>query len=100
MAALGFGDIPAKAFANAFNLVAQSGWIAFNIKDTFLLESDKSGLSSLIKALLTRDTLELHHLERYRHRISIDGRSLFYYTVVGRKKTDIPDAIMSDLDQL
>ena len=100
VAALGFGDIPAKAFANAFNLVAQSGWIAFNIKDTFLLESDKSGLSSLVKALITRDTLELHHLERYRHRISIDGRSLFYYTVVGRKKTDISDDIMNDLDQL
>ena len=98
VAALGFGDIPAKAFANAFNLVAPSGWIAFNIKDSFLLESDTSGFSLLIKSLLQSDALEVHHLERYRHRISIDGRPLFYYALVGRKEFDIPDHIMANLD--
>jgi SAM-dependent methyltransferase len=98
VAALGFGDIPAKAFANAFNLVAPSGWVAFNIKETFLLESDTSGFSRLIKSLLLSDALEVHHLERYRHRISIDGRPLFYYALVGRKEFDIPGYIMDDLD--
>ena len=95
VAALGFGDIPAKAFANAYNLVAPSGWVAFNIKETFLLESDTSGFSRLIKQLLVNDALEVHHLERYRHRISIDGRPLFYYAVVGKKESDIPQQIMS-----
>lgn len=98
VAALGFGDIPAKAFANAFNLVAPSGWIAFNIKESFLLESDTSDFSSLIKALLLSDALEVHHLERYRHRISIDGRPLFYYVLVGKKESNIPDHIMAKLD--
>jgi predicted TPR repeat methyltransferase len=98
VAALGFGDIPAKAFANAFNLVSPSGWIAFNIKESFLRESDLSGFSRLIKALLVNDSLEVHHLERYRHRISIDGRPLFYYALVGRKKFDIPASIMANLD--
>jgi SAM-dependent methyltransferase len=94
VAALGFGDIPVKAFANAFNLLAPSGWVALNIKETFLLESDTSGFSTLIKLLLLSDALEVHHLERYRHRISIDGRPLFYYALVGRKETDIPNHIM------
>jgi predicted TPR repeat methyltransferase len=98
VAALGFGDIPAKAFANAFNLVAPSGWIAFNIKDSFLLESDSSGFSRLIKSLIVSDVLEVHHLERYRHRISIDGRPLFYYTLVGKKEFDIPGHILKELD--
>ncbi|MDA0886079.1 MAG: class I SAM-dependent methyltransferase [Cyanobacteria bacterium] len=98
VAALGFGDIPAKAFANAFNLVAQSGWIAFNIKDSFLLESDTSEFSLLIKSLLLSDALKIQHLERYRHRISIDGRSLFYYALVGKKESDIPDHIMANID--
>jgi len=98
VAALGFGDIPAKAFANAFNLVSPSGWIAFNIKESFLRESDLSGFSCLIKALLVNDALEVHHLERYRHRISIDGRPLFYYALVGRKKFNIPEEIMANLD--
>ncbi len=97
VAALGFGDIPVKAFANAFNLVAPSGWIALNIKDSFLLESDSSGFSRLIKSMLVTDVLEVHHLERYRHRISIDGRPLFYYALVGKKEFDIPDKILKDL---
>lgn len=98
VAALGFGDIPAKAFANAFNMVAPSGWVAFNIKESFLLESDTSDFSSLIKTLLLSDALEVHHLERYRHRISIDGRPLFYYALVGKKEADIPAHIMDKLD--
>ncbi|MCF8178698.1 MAG: class I SAM-dependent methyltransferase [Sulfuritalea sp.] len=98
VAALGFGDIPARAFANAFNMIAPSGWVAFNIKDSFLLESDTSGFSRLIKSLLLSDALEIHHLERYRHRISIDGQPLFYYALVGKKLFDIPESIMADLD--
>lgn len=97
VAALGFGDIPAKAFANAFNLVAASGWIAFNIKDSFFLESDSSCLSDLIKSLLVSDVLEIHHLERYKHRLSIDGRPLFYYALVGKKEADIPDYLLKKL---
>jgi SAM-dependent methyltransferase len=98
VAALGFGDVPTRAFANAFNLIAPSGWIAFNIKESFLLESDTSGFSLLIKSLLLSDALEVHHLERYRHRISIDGRSLFYYAIVGKKEFSIPGRIMANLD--
>lgn len=97
VAALGFGDIPARAFANAFNMIAPSGWVAFNIKDSFLLESDTSGFSRLIKSLLLSDALEIHHLERYRHRISIDGQPLFYYALVGKKLFDIPESIMANL---
>jgi SAM-dependent methyltransferase len=98
VAALGFGDIPIKAFAAAFNLVQPEGWVAFNVKETFLQESDPSGFSRLVKSLLLTDALEVHHLERYRHRISIDGRPLFYYAVVGKKKSDIPDRLLSTIE--
>jgi len=91
VAALGFGDIPTKAFSTAFNLIKSKGWVAFNIKDTFLVESDATGFSSLIKHLLINDALEIHHLERYRHRISINGEPLFYYAIVGKKIFDISD---------
>jgi hypothetical protein len=96
VAALGFGDIPPRAFANAYNLVADGGWVAFNIKETFLLESDTSGFSVLVKTLLLNDALEVHHLERYRHRISIDGRPLYYYALVGRKESAIPQRLMPE----
>lgn len=97
VAALGFGDIPARAFANAFNIIAKGGWVAFNIKETFLQESDCSGFSQLVKSLMLSDALEVHHLERYRHRISIDGRPLYYYTLVGRKEFDIPKNILDSI---
>lgn len=97
IAALGFGDVPVRAFANAFNLIRQHGWVVFNIKETFLKESDQSGFSLLVKHLLVSDTLQVHHLERYRHRISIDGRALFYYVLVGQKESDIPDEVLAGL---
>ncbi|MBX3603130.1 MAG: class I SAM-dependent methyltransferase [Rubrivivax sp.] len=94
IAALGFGDIPVPAFAQAFNLVQDGGWTVFNLKETFLHESDRSGFSRLVKGLLVSDILEVHHLERYRHRLSIDGRPLFYYVLVGRKRGDIPPGMV------
>ena len=99
IAALGFGDIPVSAFANAFNLVEDQGWTVFNIKETFLHESDTSGFSRLVKHLLVSDTLEVHHLERYRHRLSIDGRPLFYYVLVGRKQGNIATHVIAECQQ-
>lgn len=96
IAALGFGDIPVEAFGPSFNLVRDGGWAVFNIKETFLHEDDRSGFSRLVKHLLTSDTLEVHHLERYRHRLSIDGEPLFYYVLVGRKRADIAELTMAE----
>ncbi len=97
VAALGFGDIPVRAFAAAWNLIADDGWVAFNIKESFLDTTDTSGFSSLVKRLIQGDYLKLHHLERYRHRLSIEGRLLHYYAVVGRKRRDIDDACLAGL---
>ncbi len=91
IAALGFGDIPAAAFAQAFNLIEAGGWIVFNIKESFLHEGDRTGFSKLIRELMFTNTLEVHHLERYRHRLSIDGAPLFYFLLAGRKRDDIAE---------
>ena len=34
--------------------------------------------------------LDVFHLERYRHRLSMEGLPLFYYALVGRKAAEIP----------
>ena len=49
VAALGFGDIPTRAFVEAFNVIKSQGWVAFNIKETFFDASDVSGFSKLIR---------------------------------------------------
>lgn len=94
VAALGFGDIPVRAFWEAFNLVEDGGWIAFNIKETFLDERDISGFSLFVKTLIVTEHLDLFHLERYRHRLSIDGQPLYYFAAAGRKNSAIPAALL------
>lgn len=88
VAALGFDDIPELALREAYNLVVDGGWIVFNIKEAFLGQTNQAGYSSLIRELLVGGWMELHHLERYRHRLSIEGNPLYYYAVIGRKRGD------------
>jgi predicted TPR repeat methyltransferase len=90
VAALGFGDIPAQAFLQAMQLVQPGGWVAFNIKETFLDASDHSGFSRMIRELIFSEYLELHQLQRYRHRLGMDGSPLFYFALVAKKTADIP----------
>ena len=90
VAALGFGDIPPKAFLEAMRLITKEGWIAFNIKETFLDNSDKSGFSRMIRELIFSEYMDIHHLERYWHRYSIEGSPLYYFAVVCRKTAEIP----------
>jgi hypothetical protein len=88
VAALGFGDIPPKAFMEVFN-----------IKESFLDNRDTSGFSVFIKQLILSDYIDLHHLERYRHRISIDGDPLYYFAVVARKNSDVGADLLAALPQ-
>jgi predicted TPR repeat methyltransferase len=90
VAALGFGDIPPQAFVNAFNLVRPGGWVAFNVKQTFLDHRETAELNQTIRDLVFTDYLEIHHLERYRHRLSIDGEPIFYYAIAGQKVAEVP----------
>jgi len=97
VAALGYGDIPIKAFIEAFNITRSEGWVAFNIKETFLDNSDKTGFSNAIRELILSEYLDLYHLNRYRHRFSIEGEPLYYFAVAGRKNADIPPEFLESI---
>lgn len=96
VAALGFGDIPPAAFFQALQLVSVDGWVAFNIKETFLDNSDNSGFSRLIRELIFSEYLDIHHMERYRHRLSIDGQPLFYFALAAQVTAPIPKSFASE----
>jgi predicted TPR repeat methyltransferase len=89
VAALGFGDIPPDAFANAYNLIAPGGLVAFNIKEDFLTDGDGSGFSRLIREGLDSGVLALRAQHRYRHRLSIAGEPLHYVAMVAEKRADL-----------
>ena len=94
VAALGFGDIPAAAFARAFNLITESGWLAMTIKDRFL-EDRGSDLSWLFREMISQGMIEIQAQQRYCHRRSITGERLFYIAIVARKNGHIHDDLMA-----
>jgi SAM-dependent methyltransferase len=98
VAALGFGDIPQRAFLQALDFVRPGGWAAFNIKTTFLAPSDDTGFSKLVRALLFTDAVEVHHIERYNHRLSMEGSPLSYFALVLRKVAPLPENILEGLE--
>jgi predicted TPR repeat methyltransferase len=98
VAALGFGDIPPRAFMAALKLIRPDGWVAFNIKETFLDHSDVSGFSRFIRELIFSEYLDVYQLERYAHRLSMEGVPLKYYALVGRISSQIPADFLKSLE--
>jgi len=94
VAALGFGDIPPEAFATAFNLVAPSGWVAFNAKVDFLRDSDSTGFARLVRYMIQTGTIEIDAYRRYCHRRSTSGSRLYYLAIIARKRNHL------DIDRL
>jgi len=80
----------------AFNLIRTDGWVAFNVKETFLHGSDTTGFSRMVRDLIFSEYLDIYHLERYRHRLSIEGMPLYYFAIAARKKADIPSVFFRD----
>lgn len=89
VAALGFGDVPLEAFAAAFELVADDGWVAFNIRERFMEESDTTGFSRALAAALEDDVIVEHARISYTHRLSVSGDPLRYLAMVGRKHGEL-----------
>jgi len=98
VAALGFGDIPPRAFFQALQFVNPDGWVAFNIKDTFLDNSDTSGFSRFVRELIFSEYLDIYHMEKYRHRFSMEGTPLYYFALVAQKTAEIPDDFVDQFE--
>lgn len=97
VAALGFGDMPSLAFAQAWNLVETPSWIVFNIKQDFLSPEYQHGFAFLVRRLREEGLLEVRAERTYQHRLALDGTPLMYVGIVGVKRGDIPEAWMSSL---
>jgi len=44
--------------------------------------------------LILSEYLDIYHMERYRHRLSIDGQPLYYFGVACRKSSPIPQEML------
>ncbi len=96
VAALGFGDIPTQAFLKALDLIETPGWLAFNIKEDFIDDGDRTGFCELIDELNKTRVIRIEALRRYPHRLSTTGKRLRYVGLIARKLKDVPDELMND----
>jgi len=96
VAALGFGDIPPKAFLKSLDLIELGGWVAFTIKEDFLHERDDTGFARAVRALNRHEILQTHAYRRFRHRNSMTGQPLHYVIVIARKQDDVPGEWLED----
>ncbi|NNG00218.1 MAG: class I SAM-dependent methyltransferase [Desulfobacteraceae bacterium] len=94
VAALGFGDIPTRAFVNAFNTVSNGSWVVFNIKDRFFSGDDDSGYNQMLQEMIGK-SLKVYKKHHYCHRLSMAGDPLHYYAIVGRKENDFESPAIS-----
>jgi len=95
VAALGYGDIPPAAFIQACNLIDTPGWLAFNIKETFLDEDeDNTGFCALVRRLRKHGCIQVEAYRRYQHRLSISGKPLHYIAMVASKIKPIPASML------
>lgn len=92
--ALGFGDIPPQAFANAFNFIDNNGWLGFNIKESFLEGKDDTGFCRLIRVMTEKKIIRMEAYRRYNHRLSIEGKPLMYVAMAARKLADVPAGLV------
>lgn len=90
VAALGFGDIPPAAFAEAFNFVESPGWVAFNLRARFVEDTDPAGFGTFIKRMLDENVIEERARTTYTHRVSVAGEPLDYVALVATKHRDVP----------
>ena len=90
VAALGFGDIPPAAFAEAFNFVESPGWIAFNLRERFVEDTDPAGFGTFIKRMFDENVIEERARTTYTHRQSVAGEPLDYVALVATKHRDVP----------
>jgi len=65
-------------------------------KGNFFYNTDKTGFSKLIRELIFSEFLKINHLERYRHRLSIEGNPLYYFTIICWKNADVPVGFLKE----
>jgi predicted TPR repeat methyltransferase len=92
VAALGFGDMPPAAFAQAFDYIDGGGLVAFTIKERFTKpKADETGFAALLRSLQEGGALDVLVEHRYEHRLSAAGDPLHYMAYVARKQADASD---------
>ena len=89
VAALGFDDMPPKAFAGGYQYLADGGLLAISIKADFVSGEDESGFAGMIHHGIEEGTIEVKSSRRYAHRLSAAGDVIEYLGIVAQKRGEL-----------
>ncbi|MGH7129742.1 MAG: methyltransferase, partial [Planctomycetaceae bacterium] len=78
------------AFVRALSMISTPGWLAFNIKESFLKQDDHTGFCGLIQRLCRDEYIQTQCYRRYCHRMSMAGEPLYYVAMICKKLRDCP----------
>jgi SAM-dependent methyltransferase len=89
VSALGLHHVPAAVFAQAYNLVAENGWVAFNVNENTMADRNPESFTMLVQRMIEEGNLEIKITHPYRHRIAVDGSPINYIAMIARKHGDV-----------
>ncbi|MDY7003433.1 MAG: methyltransferase domain-containing protein [Cyanobacteriota bacterium] len=87
--ALGFNHIPAQAWAKAFNAIAPNSWVAFNVQKERWEDKSEASFLAWHPWVDEKKIFEIAETHEYQHRFYLDGRSLYYVAIIGKKVGNI-----------
>jgi hypothetical protein len=70
------------------------------IQIDFADRADQTGFSRFIRELIFSEYLDVYTIERYRHRLSMEGISSFYFALVGQKTAKFPADFLQVLETI
>ena len=85
VAALGFDDISTEGFERFVEILPVSGWLALSFHED-LATKQTGRFASFIRRLAAEERLNILRRTRYRHRLAMDGRPIYYVSIIGTLK--------------
>ena len=100
VAALGFGDIPPRAFATAVSFVRDGGLLAFTINSRFTRAADdESGFAKLLRGAQEQRVLCPIATRDYVHRVATNGEKIRYTAMIAEKVSDMPESLIESAER-
>jgi len=83
--------VPIQAFVEAFNLIADDGWIGFNVNQ-FKLDpayNENDEFFKLFQRITQSGAFQVACVHDYEHRHSMSGNPIYYCAVIGQKRHSV-----------
>ena len=86
VSAMALGHIAPDAFVQAFNMISDGGWIAFNVFQDSMDGRSNPELSYFYEKVMNGECMQVLMAHSYDHRLMMNGKRIKNLAVVGKKQ--------------